>query len=253
MNIRIVRALVFALLAASPAALAAPRPSIADLQAQIASQQAQIAALQANNIPGLASYVSVDTSTPGRPAVRVTAANLQVVNGLGLTASVNGVGNLIVGYGEPATPSMAMQPVCSVVGWNSEAGCTAHGGTWDVDQRTGSHNLVIGTFHRYTGAAGLLAGTQNTLTAYFVSIPAGKGNTASYQGASVSGGKFNTASGESSSVSGGQNNNATGDASSVSGGILNSAGSANSSVSGGAQRSAMNGMDWAAGSLYEPY
>ena len=81
----------------------AQRPSIAGLQAQIAALQAYTDPLQ--------TYLSVDESVPAKPVLRVTAANLQVVNGSGLTYNFqNGVGNLIVGYDDPRTTG---DSVCS--------------------------------------------------------------------------------------------------------------------------------------------
>ena len=68
------------------------RPSIAALQAANTALQTRVSVLEANNVPGLASYLAVDPSTPTRPVVRVTAANFQVVNGIGSTfGTVNGL------------------------------------------------------------------------------------------------------------------------------------------------------------------
>ena len=86
------------------AAFAAPRPSIAALEARIVT-------LEAAPVQGLNGYVTMDLSTPSRPTLRVAGANLQVVNGLGATATVNGLGNVIVGYDET---SPSLPAVCSV-------------------------------------------------------------------------------------------------------------------------------------------
>jgi hypothetical protein len=101
--------------------------------------------------------------------VRITGANLRLVNGLGATETTNGTGNLLVGYPEPGDGGETGQP--------------------------GSHNVVVGTQHRFSSFGGLVVGRQNELRGAF---------------AAVSGGSGNTASGEFSSVSGGQNRTATG-------------------------------------------
>jgi len=123
--------------------------------------------------------------------IRITGCNLQIVNGQSSTATTNGVGNLIVGYQE-------------LIG----------GG----DDRTGSHNIVVGTRHNYSSAGGLVVGYENEISGSHSSVSGGRFNTASGQNSSVTGGEFNTASNSSASVSGGFNNTAAGDSSTVSGG-----------------------------------
>ena len=140
--------------------------------------------------------------------------NVHVRNGVGATdAAVNGLGNLIVGYDEDGGTSCA-----------DPFGC---------DIKNGSHNLVVGRHHTYSSYGGLVAGTDNTVSAAASSVSGGYGNTASELRSSVSGGSSNTASGDYSSVSGGSSNRASGSRSSVSGGISNTASGQNSSVSGG--------------------
>jgi hypothetical protein len=56
--------------------------------------------------------------------VVITGANLRIVNGLGATRTVNGLGNLIVGYNEERIASSFRPPPANV--------------------RTGSHNVVGG-------------------------------------------------------------------------------------------------------------
>ena len=95
--------------------------------------------------------------------------NVRIVNGTGTTDGVvDGAGNLIVGYNELRGAG---------------------------DDRSGSHNLVVGKEHNFTTFGGLVAGRTNTLGGIH---------------ASVSGGRFNTASGDYSSVSGGLNRAAAG-------------------------------------------
>ena len=124
--------------------------------------------------------------------VRLTGANFQVVNGLGATDSLNGLGNLIVGYNELRGVS---------------------------DNRTGSHNIVGGNENNYTAAAGHVVGEQNDVSGFGSSVSGGSANTALGDHSSVSGGNRNTVSGTYASVSGGRLNTASGYAASVSGGI----------------------------------
>jgi hypothetical protein len=118
-------------------------------------------------------YLTVTGDAEAPPEVRITGANLRIVNGLSSTYCrddqgeeipncPNGVGNLIVGYNEP------------------------RGG--DQDIRTGSHNVVVGTEHNFSRFGGLVVGLQNEIGGDF---------------AVVSGGIHNTASGFESSISGG--------------------------------------------------
>jgi hypothetical protein len=183
------------------------------MQAQIAAHEAYINPLQ--------TYVDVDVTTDtDRPVVRVTGANLQIVNGAGSTAATpNGVGNLLVGYDEVRT---AGDPVCSWGIYADESSCLGAGHVWSLVHKSGSHNVVIGREHNYSRYAGFVAGRRNTVNAI---------------GASVSGGLANTASGNSwSSVSGGVSNTASGDY---------------SSVSGGSNRTAAGVDDWVAGALFQ--
>jgi hypothetical protein len=103
-----------------------------------------------------------------------TGFNVQIRNGAGAFADPNARGNLIVGYND-ATQAFPF-PV-----------------------RTGSHNVVIGNDHTYTGDGGLVAGYQNSITARDASITGGSFNVASRVASSVSGGTRNSASGANSS------------------------------------------------------
>ncbi len=154
----------------------------------------------------------------GKPTVRFTGVNVQVVDGTGNSPcsidgfeNCNGLGNLIVGYNEDEGES---------------------------DARSGSHNIVVGTDHDWTSYSGMVAGKRNTISGPYATATGGYGNTASNDWSSVSGGFQNTASGSASSVSGGIDNTAATSYSSVSGGADNTAGGPSSSVSGGYQNTA---------------
>ena len=129
----------------------------------------------------------------GQDTIRFSGVNVQIVDGSGGTAgTVNSLGNLIVGYNE-----------------------TRNDGT---DDRTGSHNIVVGSRHNYSSYGGLVAGYQNNVLGIYATVSGGQNNTASGDQASVSGGARNTASGWHANVAGGRYNEASGDFSFVGGG-----------------------------------
>ncbi|MFT7462772.1 MAG: hypothetical protein ACI9EF_001114 [Pseudohongiellaceae bacterium] len=176
--------------------------------------------------------------------LRISGINVQIVNGLGATngntrnpftinlpnTTVNGLGNLIVGYKEL-------------------------GNTMGYD-RTGSHNVVLGQSNSYKSFGGQVGGRGNTITGlfaaltggeknhakgFFGSISGGKSNTVKGKVSSISGGWFNTAAADTASVSGGQGNKASGNLAWVGGGKKNTASGLFASVTGGTQ-------NWASGS-----
>ncbi|MFZ2448838.1 MAG: hypothetical protein WAW37_20945 [Syntrophobacteraceae bacterium] len=217
---------------------------INSLQSKNDSQQSQINALQAqvSQLVSLLEGVSRADDASGNPTVTFSGVNVRIVNGSGSTGgTVNGRGNLIIGYNESRTSGGA------------------------VNDRSGSHNLSIGTENNFSSYGGMVAGRTNSISGAYSSVSGGHGNTAGGDGSSVSGGwqntaggmyssvsggAFSTAGGNESSVSGGRNNSAGGAYSSVSGGEFNKAGYLSSSVSGGSDRSAGGDRDWVAGSYW---
>jgi hypothetical protein len=163
------------------ASLQAGEPSIATLQAEITALQAQVKALLP--LSALTSLVKVDPNPEnGVPGPNIVfTANVHVVNGMGQTQLINGLGNLIVGYSE-------YDPHMTVMG------------------RGGSHNLIVGKYHAWTGSSfgNLLAGEWN--------LAIGEGGfAAGYQSelvgldATVLGGSNNVAGADHSVVLGGYN------------------------------------------------
>ena len=156
-----------------------------------------------SGIEGLEEYLSVDEANK---TILISGANLQVVSGQGSTgASVNGTGNIIIGYDEYQYP----------------------------DDKSGSHNLVVGARHTYSSFGGIVVGYNNSITGEYSSVSGGSASTASGTHSSVSGGYVNTASGTNSSVSGGVGNTASGTNSSVLGGLGWNASGVYSTASGG--------------------
>jgi hypothetical protein len=176
---------------------------VADLQATIAGLQATVTALQGElaAVQPFLDHVSVVGND-----IYITGANLHVRSGSGATdGTLNGLGNLIIGYNENV----------------------------DSYARGGSHNLVVGLDHGYTSYAGFVAGWKNRIGGPSASVSGGRLNQASEDSSSVSGGHSNTASGLWSWVGGGIRNDATRGSSTVSGGADNRADAQWSAVFGG--------------------
>ena len=152
-------------------------------------------------IANLGTYLTVTAND-----LTISNANLSVVSGAGTTdGTINGLGNVIIGYDED----------------------------FGANIKSGSHNLVVGKHHTYSSYGGIVVGYSNSITNSYSSVSGGSLNLASGLYSSVSGGYFNTASAGHSSVSGGHSNTAEGGSSSVSGGVENTASDNYSSVSGG--------------------
>ncbi|HYB97714.1 MAG TPA: hypothetical protein VEC57_01135 [Candidatus Limnocylindrales bacterium] len=173
----------------------------ASLEPQVADLQERIEQLETL----LASFSLVGDT------VVVTGVNLQIVSGSGSTAGeTNGLGNLIVGYNEGV----------------------------GAQERTGSHNIVVGREHEYTSFGGIVAGNTNTIDGPEATVLGGRNNLASGSAASVSGGNTNTASGDYAAVSGGSDNQATATYASVAGGFDNTASGQHSAIAGGCENTA---------------
>ena len=154
-------------------------------------------------------YMSVDTTAK---KTTFSGCNVVVSDGGGANnvivrnAAGEGLGNLTIGYN------------------------TLRG---SGDNRTGSHNLIVGDYQNYSSYSGFVAGRSNAVNGTYASISGGVGNTASGNAASISGGYSNTVSGDNASVSGGYYNAASSNGASVSGGQYNVAKGLYSAVSGG--------------------
>ncbi len=137
--------------------------------------------------------------------------NLHIVNGTGKTdGSPNGVGNLIVGYNAPREKSAD-------------------------NNRSGSHNIVVGDMNNYASHGGLVVGLNNTISGDYTS---------------VNGGKLNSATGDFSTVSGGYGNTSAGAYSATGGGRLNKTKGQYATVSGGMTRTVESSNNWRGGKLF---
>jgi hypothetical protein len=148
-------------------------PTLAELQLQINAQQTQINQLRKL----LAGVVRIDND------INFTGVNVVIKNSLGATNgkpienpndsrefSVNGLGNLIIGYDEETT---IHQP-----------------------NKSGSHNIVAGRGHNYSSFGGLVIGLENRISAPYASVSGGRRNEANGDESSVKGGFEIIAEGE---------------------------------------------------------
>jgi hypothetical protein len=211
--------------------------STPEIEARLTALEANVTLLKTENtalknlLAGVSRYEN---------DIYIDKANVHIRDGSGSTdGPVNGLGNLIIGYNEKIGKG---------------------------DNRTGSHNLVLGSKNNYMSYGGLVAGQRNEISGGYASVSGGWHNKASGTYSSVSGGDYNKASGHGSSVSGGLNNTASSSESSVSGGVSNTArnetssvsggwhntaSGISSSVSGGANRNVFGYYDWRAGSYFQ--
>jgi hypothetical protein len=162
--------------------------------------EARVAALES-----LLANLSIDGDN-----LVLTGMNFQVVSGSGETdGDVNGTGNIIIGYDEKDD---------------------------NQDEKSGSHNLVIGRDHSYESYGGIVAGEDNVISRQSASVLGGSRNSADGAGAVVVGGQLNRADGLTSVVVAGETNRTTGRSSSVGGGSSNLCSSVNSVIGGGSNR-----------------
>ena len=181
----------------------------------------------------------------------LSQSNLYVQSGDGATdAPPNGKGNIILGYDED-----------------------------DGNDKSGSHNLVLGSYHSYTSYGsvvmglhneanarhGLVHGQSNVLEGAFAAAIASTEGDAGGEYSAVLGGAFNTtlgtgsvalggsdnlASGDFAVVGGGQDNEASGTGSSVAGGYGGSSSGRNSAILGGRENHADGSYSAVAGGAY---
>jgi hypothetical protein len=146
----------------------------------------------------------------GKPTIRFSGVNVQIVNGEGKTATANGEGNLVIGYDE--NPAKHAQ--------------------------TGSHDLILGEEQTFTSYGGIDAGFDNAISGGFASIVGGGSNSASFKEAAIGGGWANVASNENAFVAGGYDNTASSKYATAIGGKDNVSGQENTLVSGGFKNAA---------------
>jgi hypothetical protein len=144
--------------------------TIKELQSEIVQLQKQVATLQANKALALAPFVSVDARSQNGvagPNITFSGANIHIVDGMGQTQLINGLGNLIIGYDE-LTPTMTVM---------SRAG--SHNvilGRYSAWISTAFSNLIAGEWNLATDEGGFVAGYQNVSEALETSVLGGTNN-----------------------------------------------------------------------------
>lgn len=206
----------------------------------LSQQQAQTIAAQATVI---SKFKVADGPYGPKTEITLSGVNLHIVNGNGpvpgLTGSVdtdyfngvyahscNGLGNLVLGYNSPRP--------------------------FEYNDRSGSHNLVIGDLQSYSSYDGIVAGYHNGLDSPYASGVGGAYNWSRDLCSSVSGGLGNYAFANFSSLSGGAQNTASAPWASISGGQGNVASGWWSAISGGQNNAAGSDHAWAGGTYHTP-
>jgi hypothetical protein len=198
--------------------------SIEDQNTSLKDQLEELKATVATLSAQLAEVRSVYQVHNGDAVIE--GANLHIRSGHGETEcfpleECNGKGNLIIGYNEPRHECVDSNDEdgspCSI-----DEQCS--GGTCEPiarPYRTGSHNLVVGPGHSYTGFGGVVLGSFSSTEGRYASVLGGGNNTAMGDNAVVVGGSLNTASGWRDVVVGGDHNTTAGRTNVVVGGFEN--------------------------------
>src|SRR4051794_16025477 len=160
-------------------------------------------------------------SVNGRTTLTFSGENVRIVNGTGAKDTLNGLGNLIVGYND--TP---------------RAQTGSHNIVLGFDQSFAAWGSVIGGAHNTSGSSlQALFGSTNKATDTYGSVLGGYGNVATSRLSSIAGGCENTTGtgshttdsfcattlGQMQSVTGGRQNRASGSSAAVIGGTFNTA------------------------------
>jgi hypothetical protein len=202
-------------------------------------------------------------SVNGRTTLTFSGENVRIVNGTGSKSTLNGLGNLIVGYNDTPRSQTGSHNIVlgfdqSFLSWGSIVGGAHNTSGSSLQGLLGSNNKASDTYAAITGGYGNLAesrlssisgGCENTTgsigrtvdsfcrdqTFQFQSVSGGRYNYAEVGSASVSGGEQNEAAGVGSSITGGNFNHASGDDSSIHGGYENQAQATLSSILGGCE------------------
>jgi hypothetical protein len=192
----------------------------------------------------------------GRRTVRISAANLQLVDGTGDTdGTPNGLGNLMIGYAESHAGLERGGSHNVVLGrdneWSSFGGLV----TGRYNRVAGEDTAVIGGRYSDTTGAGAVSigglgadvsgegavgvgGTENSLSGVHAVAVAGLRNEANGPHSLAAGGWKVEASGDRATVIGGFHNDASGTGAVVAGGDSNTATAAATVAIGGADSSA---------------
>lgn len=225
--IAILSILVFASSASANIGLCIPSTASADVKTPESGGACKVAGATKIELPGATELTTLDALLPhmsyiasgigGKPTIRFTGVNVQVVNGEGATISKNGEGNLVIGYDE----------------------------NYSDRPQTGSHNLIVGEEQGFTSFGSIVGGRENYDGGVehegdggAFSFVVGEGNVIDEPDyAAISGGQGNQIDPDSwhSSIGGGKNNEIDEDVedATISGGAEGRARAAASAIEGG--------------------
>jgi hypothetical protein len=175
--------------------------------------ESNVSALEVHKAQVDAFFEVVDLDADGN--VLFSNTNLLIQNGSGDSNIANGTGNLVLGYNSAAT---------------------------FLEDRSGSHNLVIGDQHHYASTGGIVTGLNNQITAEGAAVIGGTGHLVSGNGGVIIGGANNDATQTGSALVGGQFNTASGGWSAISGGEYNSVSGSHATILGGHSNSVTGGL-----------
>lgn len=139
---------------------------------------------------------AIEVSNDGRE-LTFNGVNVHIVDDTGSTIcssdGCNGLGNLIIGYDEVDSDT----------------------------QKSGSHNLVMGTQNSYTSAGGIVTGERNGIHGQYAVVTGGDSNMALGYSAFIATGSDNLVTGNHNAILGGSDNKNQGFWSSILGGVGN--------------------------------
>jgi hypothetical protein len=118
---------------------------VVDLETASSNLQARLTTIENNPVLALGPFVSVNlapTNGTTGPIITFSGVNVQIENGMGQTGLTNGLGNLFIGYAEQ-NPSNDYDPVPLPL------------------FRNGSHSVIIGAGHSFSGFGNLICGGYN--------------------------------------------------------------------------------------------
>lgn len=215
-----------------------------DLDTRLSTLEDSELVARENFVVSLDQYLDVHTTSPADTAVkgpilRLTGANLQIINAAQNQNTPDGTGNLVVGFAKARNSVVAAdKKVCSIGSQEDQLNCEFIGGVWATAHNSGSHNIVGGTHPAYSRTGGMVLGKANAITAENAIALAGRRNLARGGESAVLTGLDSVASGEYAAVGAGRGNEASGQFSFAGGGHFNNASGLSSAVLGGGDNTA---------------
>ena len=188
-------------------------------EAETAELDTRLGAVEADyattaDLAAIDDLLAVVDADPSAQTVTFHDVNVYIQSGSGATdddfdttGTLTGLGNLVIGYDEASADGS--------------------------DEKTGSHNLVVGPLHSYTSYGGVVFGRDNAVTGMHAAVLGGTTNEAAGTFSAVLAGKENLTTGDGSAVVTGAANAVSGGWAAVLGGYENEAGGLRSMVVGG--------------------